>query len=187
MTPKALEERSRESAVYEISRRLKFEFWQTFVFLKIAADSLLPSLHYQLPSLPSILALKAIIISASSRQPVSKLLWPWSCYCCLAFRSGSSCWVEQQLGTGRRSVGCSRPPRPAWGKWAGDGNLCDYSCAGEREAKASQKPSLHPVCVGVCPPRGAQHPAGAKPTPPCWQTPWVSMGQHLVVPDQGWE
>lgn len=71
MTTKALEERSRESAVYEINRRLKFEFWQTFIFLKIATDFLLPSIQYQLPSSPNILALKAIIISSSSRQPVS--------------------------------------------------------------------------------------------------------------------
>lgn len=100
MTTKAPEETSTENTVDEINWRLKFESWSTFIF----------SNYYwflgafppvSAPSLPSILALKAIIISASSRQPVARQLSPWSCICC----SDTALDPAVELGS-------------TWGKWS---------------------------------------------------------------------
>lgn len=159
MTTKAPEERSRDSAVYEISRRLKFEPWQTFIFLKTATDFLFPSLQYQLPSSPNTLALKAIIISVSSRQPVPEQLCP-----------------RRWMGEWER--GLPQAPLASAG-WAGRGWKPTWSlaCWGEGGRTLPKAfPSLCLQCstlsVGVCPPRGAHHPAGAEPTLLCrLQTP----------------
>lgn len=100
MTTKAPEETSTENTVDEINWRLKFESWSTFIF----------SNYYwflgafppvSAPSLPSILALKAIIISASSRQPVARQLSPYSCICC----SDAALDPAVELGS-------------TWGKWS---------------------------------------------------------------------
>lgn len=177
MTTKAQEERSRDRAVYETNWRQKFESWQAFIFLKIATDFLFPSFQYQLPSLSNIQALKAIIISLADK-PYHNCCADEAVAAARLFRSGSSCWAEQQLGNGEQERGLPRGQ-------PGDGNPPGPSSAGERNAKASQKPSLHPVCVGVCPPQSARPPGRG------WahglQTPGDFVGQHLLVPDQGWE
>ena len=194
MTTKAPEERSRDSTVHEISSWLKFESRQTFVFLRIATDFLFPSLQYQLPSSPNTLALKAIIVPASSRQNISKQQCLWSCNCCLTILLPIQLlgWAAAgEWGAGARAalspLGQRGSPAGAWGERAGDGNPPGPSRAGEREVKASQKPSFHPACVGGCPPWSTRQLAEAEPTLPCSQMPWVFLGQHLVLPDRGWE
>lgn len=107
MTTKALEERSRDRAVYETSWRLKFESRQILIVLKIATDFLFPSFQYQLPSLSNIQALKAIIISLAD-NPYHNCCAGGAVAAARLFRSRSSCWAEQQLGNGEQERGLPR-------------------------------------------------------------------------------
>lgn len=145
MTTKAPEERSRHTALYEINWRLKFESWQTFISLKIATDFLFPSLQYQLPSSPNILALKAVIISASSRQSISKQLCPWSCNCC----SAVLLWIQLLgwAGVGEWGVGV----------WAAPGPVGQCEASGQE-----METHLLPRMLG----RGRQNPPKSPPFPP---------------------